>query len=456
MKKWIIWSVLLIMLCGCTAGTRELSAVTAARLTAGGSAQWPNVKEYGAVGDAAFHHPLGERIDEYGFRAGHYSKLVTAEYHIPYTGVEESSAVYTVIADKDSLYGRRIRLSKVNPGRESYTPEKGDAVVAYTAADPEASVPATDDSAAFEAAIVAGDGCLTLPEGDYLVSQLTAAKIKDIQGPGKIWLKEWAGGTTYYLETGASSVPLSYKNYGWIDESHFHDSAWRDMHWVTCLPQVYGWTESGNFSGNISPHMEFDFHKTRDNLNIWLTIQPAVPEEEFPDSITVCIADMSANYTIKGSKRWQKASGSGVGGGFFDLSWNGTSVDIPESAWKIRRDRVEITLKKEDLFHKNEDGATDKWGMHCWSLDNASIYGRRVEFVCNTARVWVKEESAAGVLMCDIGGDMRTTWENRNVKEGFIQEACDSGTQLLTQNARRFYAYTVTDSKYDRYLPFPD
>lgn len=453
-RKWVLWGVLLLLLCGCGADVPEIMDAGPLALQSGEKAEWPDVKDYGAAGDAAYRHPLGERVGDYTFRVGYYSKLVTETYHVPYIGEGKCAWTYQVIGEQDAAPERGLRLSKVHPGRSSYEPKVGDTVVEYTAADRKASVPARDDSAAFEAAIKAGGGYLTLPKGDYVVSQLTAAKIRDIQGPGKIWLKEWTGGTTYYLEAGIYNMQ-SYRNFGWIDAERFHDSAWRDMHWITCLPEVRGWTSSGEFTGNLSPRMEFDFHKTRDSLNVWLTVQPAVSKEAFPDTVTVCIADMSANYTTKSSTRWQRASGKGIGGGLFQLTWDETNITVPGSAWKDRGQWVELTLKKEDLFRKNRDGETEAWALHCWSLEDRSIGKERVEYVCNTARVWVKEEGAAGRLMCDIGGDMRTAWEKRDVPEGYVLEACNSGAQLLTRTPRRFYAYTVPDNLYDRYTPFP-
>lgn len=457
MKKGIVFGVLIcLLLCGFIPARRQDDMETVAgaqNFRDTEAAFYANVRDYGAVGDAMYHHPLGEPADEWLYWAGHFSRIATARYHIPCFG-EDNDMAFQVIADSAPPAGRQIRLSEVNPGQTSYTPSVGDIVVEYTGADMSASVLATDDSAAFETAIRAGEGFLYLPEGDYLISQLTAVKIKDLKGPGKVWLKEWMGGSVYYLAAGISDV-LLYKNYGWIDEKHFHDDIWRDMHWVTCLPQVRGWTSSMEFTGNISPRMEFDFHSTRDNLNVWLTVQPAVEEEAFPDSVTVCIMDMSANYTEKGSRKWSRAAGGGTGGGFFRLSWDGTSENISEPAWKDCGSWVEITLQKEDLFRQNENGEMELWGLHCWSTDSESLDGRAVEFVCNTARVWLKEEGMDGCLMCDIGGDMRTSWENRGVKEGFILEACDSAVQYLTSHPRRFYAYTVPDEEYEHYWPFP-
>lgn len=444
MIKWIIRGLALSLLFCCTFAEQQNEA-----------SQWVNVREYGAVGDAVYHCFLGERLGDGSFMVGHYSGLATKEYHIPYLGTADVPWTKRVVSDSAAQNGSGLGLSSVNPGRTSYIPAPGDVVVEYMAADVSRSVPATDDSAAFEAALLEGGGWLYLPEGDYMISQITAAKIRKIQGPGKIWLKEWRGGETYYLEYGISSMQ-NYENYGWIDASHFEDSAWRDMHWITCLPQVYGWKSSEDFSGNFSPKMEFEFTDTRNELNVWLTIQPVVPKERFPDSVTVCISNLSANYTVKGSKQWIRASDeSGVGGGMFDLRWNGIKDEIPSSSWKNCGDWIEVTLKKEDLFRRSDDGIMRRWCLHCWNLQSKSIGGEKVEFVCNTASVWVKEKSAEGYVMCDIGGDMRAAWENRNTREGYILEACDSGTQLLTHIPRKFYAYTVPDNLFEEYKPFP-
>ncbi len=445
MKRWMLALLLLLWACG---------AASAAARPETAESGWVNVRDYGAAGDAAYHHHLGEMRDTWNYWVGHYASLVTATRHVPCAGEGENAGAYEVIPDGQTPRGRQICLSDVRPGQRDYTPAVGDRVMAYTAADPAASSPASDDTAAFAAAIDAGDGRLYLPEGDYQVSQLTAARIQDIRGPGRIWLKEWLGGSLYYLAAGGSQ-PLVYQNYGWIDETRFHSALWRSMHWVTCLQEVRGWTESGDFSGNISPRMEFAFDKDRDKLNVWLTVQPAVAEEDFPEAVTVCISKLSASYTLKGSKIWRRASGEGVEGGLFDLNWDGTSQELPAEAWKDCGSRVEITLRREDLFRRAGSGEKEAWALHCWSLDNKSLGGKRVEYVCGTARVWIKEEGAEGSLMCDIGCDMRTAWEDRHVAGGYIREACDSGTQLLTRPPRQFWAYTVPDSLFDRYAPFP-
>lgn len=455
MGKRILCGLLLLLLCGCGAAGEHRHTEAAAALSQPAKADaWANVRDYGAVGDAVYHHHLGKQINPYSFWAGHFSELSTAEYHIPYRGKEPSSLTYQVVPDRNAPSNRQICLSDVNPGYEAYKPAPGDTIVKYTAADLSASVPATDDSAAFERAIAAGDGLLYLPEGDYLISQLTAAKIKDLQGPGTIWLKEWRGAELYYLTQGSSDV-LIYKNYGWINAARFHNDAWRDMHWITCFPQVYGWKSSEEFTGNFTPRSEFGFNKNRVDLNIWLTIQPAVAEKDFPDAVTVCISDASSNYTERGKRTWHRASGSGMGGGFFSLAWDGSATEFPDSALKDCGDHVEVTVRREDLFHHDKNGKTENWALHCWNLESRDLSGIPVEYACNTAKVWVKEANADGLLMCDIGGDMRTSWKNRSVREGYIQEACDSGTQLLTVNPRRFYAYTVPDSVFVLYSPFP-
>ena len=449
MKRIVCCLLLLLFCCG------EAGQCRAADFQAPEAASWANVRDYGAVGDAKYHHPLGERSGEWLCMAGHFSQMTMVKHCIPYVGREKTSSIYQIVPNNYSPSVRQIRLSDVKSGQANYTPSVGHTVAVYTAPDLTLSVPATDDSAAFEQAIAAGDGRLYLPEGDYMISQLTAAKIKNITGPGTLWLKEWTGGNLYYLAAGISPEPLIFKNYGWINAARFHNDIWKDMHWTTCLPQVRGWQDSGSFSGNISPRMEFSFDKNRDNLNVWITVQPAVAEKDFPDSVTVCISNVSANYTLKGRRSWNRASGSGIGGSLFHLSWDGNGVEIDRSAWRNCGDRVEITLKREDLFRHGEDGKAGTWALHCWSLDNRNLSGKSVEYVCNTAQVWVKEEKDAGYLMCDIGCDMRTTWEKRNVKEGYIMEACDCGTQLLTASPRRFYAYTVPDSAFNLYSPFP-
>lgn len=453
MVKRIVCCMLLLLFCFGEAAPCRVAAAEVQSPPAEDS--WANVRDYGAVGDAQYHHPLGERSGDWLCRVGHFSQMITVKHCIPFIGQEKNNSICQVVPDSFTPSSRQIRQSDVKSGQANYKPSVGDTVAVYTAPDLNASVPATDDSAAFEQAIAAGNGRLYLPEGNYMISQITAAKIKNLTGPGILWLKEWTGGNLYYLAAGISTEPVTFKNYGWINAARFHNDIWKDMHWITCLPQIRGWKDSGSFSGNISPRMEFSFDKNRDNLNVWITVQPAVAEKDFPDSVTVCIANASANYTLKGRRAWNRASGSGIEGGLFYLNWDGTSDAVASSAWKDCGSWVEITLKREDLFRRGKDGKAENWALHCWSLNNRSLGGKSVEYVCNTAQVWVKNEKDSGYLMCDIGGDMRTTWEKRNVKEGFILEACDSGTQLLSAKPRKFYAYTVPDSAFNFYAPFP-
>ncbi len=452
MRRLILYILLLLLCSGAAMG--QNGAPVGDKLQGAEEPLWANVQNYGAVGNAAYHHHMGEPEDEWSYRAGHYSKLVTADFYTPYFGEAAPNATYMIVPDSQTPGERQICVSQVRPGAKRYTPAVGDVVVAYEGVDLNASVPAADDSAAFEAAIAAGKGRLYLPEGDYMISQLTAAKIKDIAGPGKIWLKEWKGGTTYYLASGSAGV-LNYQNYGWIDEAHFHDEIWRSMHWITCLPAVHGWQDSAEFSGNISPRSEFRFDKTREHLNVWLTAQPAVEEKDFPDQVTVCIADMSVSYSVKHDTEWRSAALGFEDGGLYRMSWDGANDELSESSVKDCGGWVEVTLKKEDLFRPISSEKTRKWGLHCWTKNSDSLSGRQVEYVFCTARAWIKEEVAEGSVMCNIGSDMRTAWENRDVREGYVMEACDGATQLLTREPRRFYAYTVPDSQFDQYAPFP-
>lgn len=412
-----------------------------------------NVRTFGAVGDAVYHHHFGLAEDEWAYRAGHYSSLEEDTFYAYYFGAEGASPTYTVISDEDTPGQREVCISDVTKVKQkAYDPKVGDTVVAFRGADPERSVPATDDSAAFEKAIAAADGKLYLPEGDYMVSQLTAAKIEDISGPGRIWLKEWNGGTTYSLASGEGDL-LPYEAYGWIDSEHFHDEVWRSMHWITCLPLAHGWLNSSDFTGNISPRSEFPFDRNREFLNVWLTVKPAVEKEKFPDSVTVCIGDMSVYYTTEGSRKWHQAASGFSSGGLYHPSWSGESDALLDSSWVDCGDWVEITLSKEDLFRTDPSGKTAEWMLHCWSDDSKELGGKHVEYVFARAQVWVKEY--ADCVMCDIGSDMHTAWDNQNVKEGYTTEACNGGAWFVSEQPRAFYAYTVPAEKYEQYMPYP-
>lgn len=455
MKRWAIYTMLPFLLCSCALlGPGGETVIELPKPPKAGELG-ANVRDFGAVGDAAYHHHFGQPEDEWSHQVGHYSLLVEDTFYAHYFGEAGASPAYTVISDEKAPGAGEVCVSEVARSKQkAYTPKEGDSVVAFRAADLERSVPATDDSEAFEAAIAAGNGCLYLPEGDYMISQLTAEKIENITGPGRIWLKEWKGGTTYYLASGTGDL-LTYQEYGWIDEEHFLDEAWRSMHWVTCLPEVHGWQDSDDFSGNISPRSEFPFDENREHLNIWLTVKPAVEEWEFPDSVTICIGDMSVYYSSEGSREWHTAASGFSGGGIYHPSWSGENDELSESDWTDCGDWIEITLTKEALFRRSSSGKVGKWMLHCWSNNSKELSSKQVEYVFSTAQVWVKEREAAECVMCDIGSDMRTAWDNRDVKEGYIMEACDGGTRLVTEEPRTFYAYTVPDDQYDRYAPFP-
>lgn len=414
-----------------------------------------DVRDFGAVGDAVYHHHFGQAQDEWAYRVGHYSSLEETTLYARYFGEEGANPTYTVVSDGDTPGAGEVCLSEVTRFRQKgCDPAVGDAVVAFRGADPERSVPATDDSGAFEAAIAVGEGRLYLPEGDYMVSQVTAAKIEDLAGPGRVWLKEWNGGTTYSLASGGGDL-LPYEAYGWIDAEHFHDEIWRSMHWITCLPLAYGWQDSGEFTGNISPRAEYPFDENREHLNIWLTVRPAVEEERFPDRVTVCIGDMAVYYTVQGSREWHQAASGFSGGGLYHPSWSGENEELSESDWTDCGDWVEITLTREELFRTDPSGEAAEWMLHCWSANSEELGGEQVEYIYVTAQVWIKEAAAAGCMMCDIGSDMRTAWDGRDVKEGYIVEACDGGTWFVPEEPRAFYGYTVPDEKYDRYMPYP-
>ena len=421
---------------------------------------YADVREYGAVGDAVLHHPMGVRgggQSEYTgwYWAGHFVHLVTETYHELYQGDPHAGMVevYEVIPDGAQPAPGQISLSDVHPGPD-YTPSVGDRVVQYEAANPEESIYAAEDSAAFENAIAASGGRLYLPEGDYLVSQLTAAKITELAGPGRIWLKEWRGGVLWYLIYGWSEL-AEYQGYGWIDAAHFHDAAWRSMHWLSCVPQVNGWESSADFAGDgYSARIEYPFDETRENVNIWITIEPTVPEELFPDEITVCIGkDMAAYYSLRGAVEWSRATEGGVEGGMFHSSWNGRSRALPEGAWKDCGEWIEATIPREAFFRELQGEESSVWFLHCWSQKNANLSSADVEFTKSYARIWVKDAQMEGYLMGAIGGDMRSAYGDRLSQEYYIHEAYYSARQYLASQPQEFYAYNLPDGQFDAYFP---
>lgn len=396
------------------AGVKEEKLVSQARVQNGVDMQYAgeavNVKDYGAVGDAKYHHHFADRSmkDPYQYLTGYYSYLVL-----------------TTKVETDSYTKRTIE---------------------YEIPDESMSVRATDDSIAFDTAIAESDGRLYLPDGDYMISQLTAANIKSVSGSGRIWLKEWNGGNTWYLADGTlEKTPLVYQNDGWIDAAHFNDEIWRAMHWITDLPQVFGWNDSSEFSGNMSPRSEFSFDKTRDSLNTWMTVQPAVSKEAFePMEITICIRDINVKYTIKGDNIWNEAaSGVKYDAAMFDLRWNGESKELSRTRWHDENGVVKVTLRKEDFFDDNAS-----YAFHCWTPNVSGLNGEGVEYITGMACVWIDSArdrdgrliETDGWLMCDIGSDMRS-------EDGNIREACDSSTRVLSSEPKQFYAYI--ERRYD-------
>lgn len=424
--------------------------------------QYANVRDFGAQGDARYHYPLGKRGGETDpsqytgwFWTGHFVRLVVADYYEKYKGADsgEYVDVYQVIPDSAVPSEKQVRLSEINPG-PNYQPEAGDLVVRYTAADEKKSVYATDDSAAFEEALKQGNGCLYLPEGDYMISQLTAAKIQDISGPGRIWLKEWWGGVLWYLIYGWSEL-LEYQGYGWIDAEHFHNETWRSMHWVTVKPEVNGYRSSADFTEDKdSPCIEYLFDETRDNVNVWLTIAPVVPEEQFPEEITICVgSDLAAYYSLKGETEWRRATSGGVEGALYHSSWSGSGRGLPEENWVDKGEWTEITVPKESFFSPVEGVETNIWYLHCWSAENSSLLGQSVEFTKSCARVWVKDPSMDHFLICAVGGDMRSPYWKRPTNEYYIHEAYRGGDRYLTSQPQSFCAYNVKDECFDQYFP---
>lgn len=423
---------------------------------------YANVKDFGAAGNAKEHHPLGvrggagDRTRYSGwYWAGHFSHLVTATYYEKFQGDRAACLVdiYQVVDDSVVPSGNQICLSAVNPG-PFYEPEAGDWVVCYEAADEERSVLAFDDTAAFEQALAAGNGFLYLPEGDYLISQLTAAKIQELAGPGRIWLKEWRGGVLWYRILGQSEL-LAYSNYGWIDASRFHDEAWRAMHWITDLPEAGGWTSSADFRNNTdSPCMEYRFDSTRENVNVWLTVAPAVSREAFPETITLCIAkDLAAFYTLDGETEWRRATAGGIEGGMYHSSWNGKNRGLPKNSWVDCGDWIEVTVSRDFFFAPLEGSDSDVWYFHCWSAENKTLSGLPVAFTKSSATVWVKDPSMNRYVTCAVGGDMRSPYRYRENTEYYIHEAYYGASLYLLSEPRKFYAYNVSDECFDAYFP---
>ena len=108
MKRWMLALLLLLWACG---------AASAAARPETAESGWVNVRDYGAAGDAAYHHHLGELRDTWNYWVGHYASLVTATRHVPCAGEGENAGAYEVIPDGQTPRGRQIRLSDVRPGQ---------------------------------------------------------------------------------------------------------------------------------------------------------------------------------------------------------------------------------------------------------------------------------------------------------------------------------------------------
>lgn len=113
MKRWMLALLLLLWACG------EASAAARPETAESG---WVNVRDYGAAGDAAYHHHLGELRDTWNYWVGHYASLVTATRHVPCAGEGENAGAYEVIPDGQTPRGRQICLSDVRPGQRDYIP----------------------------------------------------------------------------------------------------------------------------------------------------------------------------------------------------------------------------------------------------------------------------------------------------------------------------------------------
>ncbi len=428
-----------------------------------------NVKSRGAVGEAQYHHRFGIRKDvdaskEFSgrFWVGHFSSLAVMEYHELYQGDPSSESVrlYQVVDDTATIVGDQIRMRDVHPG-PLYVPAVGDVVVQYEAADPDLSVYATDDSAAFEDAINASGGYLFLPAGDYAIGALTARKIRGISGPGRIWINEWNGGELFYLVTGLSDL-LYYAGYGWIDEKHFHDEAWKAMHWVSDVVQANGWNGTGDFTGTFSPHAAeaYRFDADRESINVWFVVQPAVPEAAFPDEITVCVSkEISSFISLAGNPKWQRASTSDVAASMFNEVWVGDeNTALPESAWKDCGDSVEITVPKAMFFYhstdENDGEAVTEFVLHGWCITPTPIDFAEtpVEFSFGYGKVWLKDAAHDNLLLFGTGGDMRAHWEPGLTHEYDIHEAYNSRLVYLTTTPREMVSYNVSDELFDVYM----
>ena len=415
-----------------------------------------NVVSYGAVGDAAYHAQLGYKSDQvssWEYQVGHYSRppvmhTVYAKRLQMQPGDFSEADTKLVIEDSEEQDGKTIRISDITP-ETGYVPAVGDYVVSYEAADPEQCVPATDDSAAFEAAMEANDGRLYLPEGDYMISAVTASKIEGLSGPGRIWIKEWRGGTTYYLASGTSKL-LEYSGYGRIDAEHWADENWRDMFWIGDYLSIYEWQKEEDIKQVFSSFAEYPFDASRNNINVWMTITPTVSREDFPDELTLCVSKESTSYyTVTGSRKWLPAAeGDQLNGAFYSRSWDGTNVE-PGDRIQDMGDHLEIRVTAEDFFRETED--FPDYALHIWNENLKDLTGESVEYTCSEAIAWVKEEAGENLLMIDIGGDMRgDDWEGPD--EDYIHEAYTTVPHYLTTEKQAHKAYSVPAEDYEMYF----
>lgn len=474
--------ILTVSLTAPEAVSASLGDVKYVAVEAAGGVLAGNVKAYGAVGDGNFHEKLAYFVENsWGeYLVGHYSRLELKVQHAPYLKDEfypdlpedfGFSSPLTVVADDAEAGEGEIRLSQVRPypmyegkaGQFTHgAPAVGDRVVEFYVADNERSVPAHDDSEAFERAIAACDGVLYLPEGNFVVSQVTAAKIRSLYGAGRVWIREWQGGVLYYYMSGTSERLRNY-NYGFADPEVFTSVAWRSMHWIEA-PQVRSLSEAiQSPSGErISPVSQYAIDPTREAVNVWFWIEPTVEEDEFPDEVTVCFSkDTAAYYTLSGDYTWHRSSMGGIEFGYYLYSdYTGEEkLDVDYSQYTTDcGDWVEVKMPKELTFYHKSGENVAKTALHAWTPEppkTLDFSENAPECQMGYSKVWLKNPKHNALVSCTMGQDMRSSWkryETIGSFDDYCHESFTTEAKRLYSAPTEFYGYCVPEELFSSYM----
>ncbi len=181
---------------------------------------------------------------------------------------------------------------------------------------------------------------------------------------------------------------------------------------------------------------------------------------DLPDDteITLCFGRIACAIKFEGQD-WQVVSDQAKPSTLnkmYPLPWQLEFDANPVKINTIPKDRVvkyddhwEITLKLSDFRAlEGDDPRLNSRALHFWGktyyFKNGQT-GADIEGIACTYEVWIKEKEYEGLLLADVGADMRD-------KDGNVNQAFSTKAFKITTEKRSIFGHNVCTQCYDEYM----